>query len=620
MTKKRDAGRAAIMNAPAAEAAQSAGDTASESWFVMRENGLHWRTDGGLVRISGYFEILSETRDDDAQAWGLLLRFSDRDKIVQQLVVTRDMFAGEGVELRSLLARRGLYISPARRHGAALCYYLSGVASPKRARVVPRTGWHRIDGVRVFLLPDETFGKPPVEVVYQPPLRESSLFNAAGTLAEWQQHVAARCVGNSRLVLAVSAAFAAPLLELVSDEGGGLHFRGPSRVGKTTALLAAASVWGGEGGAGAGAYVRQWRATSNAVEGVAAAHSDTLLPLDELGQADAREIGAVCYMLSSGQGKARMDRAASLRAPLRFRTLFLSTGEIGLADKIAESGGSVKAGMEMRFLDLPADAGAGLGLFEQLHDAPSAAEFTHALRDATARFYGTAAVAFLRYLVGRLAADATLPVKLRQEQDDLARDWLAEQADAGGQVRSVARRFALVAIAGELASWAEVTSWEKGEAGEAAERCFRAWLAERGTTGAREDMQAVVQLRAFIVAHGEARFARWGEPSIEDQARQGDVEAPPERFKTLNRVGWRRWMRDGEGGPMVWVYYLTPDGMREALKGIDYKAALRTLAERGFLIPGAGGKSAQSVSPPGFDKARAYVVRPSIVGAEEAGD
>ena len=73
-------------------------------------------------------------------------------------------------------------------------------------------------------------------------------------------------VGNSRLTVALSMALAPPLLHVVEMEGGGLHFRGSSSIGKTTLLHVAGSVWGGGGLAG---YVRRWRATDNALEGVA---------------------------------------------------------------------------------------------------------------------------------------------------------------------------------------------------------------------------------------------------------------------------------------------------------------------------------------------------------------
>ena len=39
------------------------------------------------------------------------------------------------------------------------------------------------------------------------------------------------------------------------------------------------SVWGGGGING---FVRSWRATDNAIEGIALAHNDTFLPLDEI--------------------------------------------------------------------------------------------------------------------------------------------------------------------------------------------------------------------------------------------------------------------------------------------------------------------------------------------------
>ena len=54
--------------------------------------------------------------------------------------------------------------------------------------------------------------------------------------------------------------------------------------------------------------------------------------------------------------------------------MVLSTGEKGLADKIAEEGGKVQAGQAVRLIDVPADAGKGLGIFENLHshESPSA--------------------------------------------------------------------------------------------------------------------------------------------------------------------------------------------------------------------------------------------------------
>jgi uncharacterized protein (DUF927 family) len=108
---------------------------------------------------------------------------------------------------------------------------------------------------------------------------------------------------------------------------------------------------------------------------IAEAHCDTLLCLDEMGQVEAREAGDIAYMLANGFGKGRARRDDSERPPAQWRLLFLSSGEVSLADKMAEIGRRSKAGQEVRLVDIPADAGAGWGAFEELHGAPSPGAF-----------------------------------------------------------------------------------------------------------------------------------------------------------------------------------------------------------------------------------------------------
>ena len=169
------------------------------------------------------------------------------------------------------------------------------------------------------------------------------------------------CLGNPLLELAIAFAFTGLLLEPCGLEGGGLHFFGPSSCGKTTALKVAGSVCGGGGKYG---YIRQWRATDNALEGTAATHCDNLLCLDEIGQASSRVVSEVAYMLANGQGKARANKDGNAKAIREWRLSFMSTGELTLADKIAEDGrGQVMAGQAVRVLDIPADGGTEQGIF-----------------------------------------------------------------------------------------------------------------------------------------------------------------------------------------------------------------------------------------------------------------
>jgi uncharacterized protein (DUF927 family) len=361
----------------------------------------------------------------------------------------------------------------------------------------------------VFVLPEQVIGEADVAVILAADGRDRAPFNRKGTLAKWRETIGRYSCLNSRLVFAVSIAFAGPMLDLVGEDGGGWNLKGPSRVGKTTALRVAASVWGGDDLQGANAFVRSWRATGNGLEGTATQYSDTFLPLDEMGQIDAKEIGDIAYMLSNGSGKSRAGRDGSARAAARWRLLFLSSGEVGLADKNTEARLNTKAGQQVRLIDVQADAGAGWGLYEELHGDTSAEKFAEALRQACRENFGTAGIAWLEWIVDKANHDPEFPTKIQGKVDGFVSSWLRQLPEAGGQVRSVARRYALVAVAGEMATAAGITGWSEKEAGKALKAMFESWLAERGTTGASEDLQARRQLAEFISRHGSARFELW---------------------------------------------------------------------------------------------------------------
>lgn len=327
-------------------------------------------------------------------------------------------------------------------------------------------------------------------------------FRTAGTLDGWRDSVGAWSAGNSRLVLAVCVAFAAPLLEMCGMESGGFNYSGQSSSGKTTALVAAASIWGR--GASSGGFVQNWRATSNGLEGMATLYSDSLLCLDEIGQAPGRTVHEAAYMLGNGMGKSRSLQDGGLRAVKSWRCFILSTGEVGLAEKIREEGGRARAGQEVRLVDIPADAGAGMGILEELHGHASPQAFADALKQSAATNYGHAARAFIRALQAeREKAGAELAQFMAQWQEDFC------AADAGGQVRRVARRFLLCTGAGEMAAEWGLVPGERGAAVAAARTCFEAWLAQRGGAGAAEDRAVLEQVRLFLEQHGKAASRMW---------------------------------------------------------------------------------------------------------------
>ena len=352
----------------------------------------------------------------------------------------------------------------------------------------------------------------------------------------------------------LAAGFAGPLLYLMSEEGGGVHFYGLSSMGKTRLLKAGASIWTG-GGTNAG--IGTWRGTDNGTEGKAWAHNDTLMTLDEIGQVKPEVAYQAAYMLSNGQGKARMSANAVLRQSYEWRVMFLSTGETPIGDKIAENGGKPMAGQAVRVLDIPADAGAGMGVFEELHGFENSAQLADAFKGA--KNYGHAARAFLQ----RLADD---PENARQRVENNMRTFEKENCPAGadGQVKRVLRRFALIAAAGQLAADFGVLPWPEGESAGAAKKCFQAWLGGRGSTGPLETLNALSHIRSVIELHGSSRF--------QDCA---GYKSTGGRY-VINQLGYADQNTN--------IFYFSPETFRkEVCKGFDHKQVLRALREAGAL-------------------------------------
>lgn len=549
-------------------------------------------------RFGSELRVVALTRNDEGEDWGRLLEVVDRDGVRHLWAMPSALLAGSGDPLRGELFRLGFELEPRRDAKAWLLEYLISAEPEKRARCVSRVGWHG----ETFVLPDGAVGgsEGAEEVILQSAERPDHAFNAAGALEEWQTEVAAMALGNSRLVLAISAAFAAPLLALSGDEGGGFHFRGGSSTGKSTALTVAGSVWGGGGTRG---FVRQWRATDNALESVAALSCDSLLCLDELSQVDAKAAASAAYMLANGKGKARAGREGQARKVLEWRVLFLSNGEIALEDKIKEGGGRIAAGMEVRVIDLRADAGAGMGIFEDIHGAADPASFAQRLKKAANGFYGTPARAFLAELVKDMAGYREGLAALRKA---FTESVVPEGAD--GQVRRVADRFALVAAAGEIATSIGLTGWPEGAARSAAQRCFQDWLSERGGLGSSEVAEAKRRIAETIQRDGASQFQRWARSSSD-------------RMVITNRKGFVKIEGNPDVEEVESTYFFLVQPFKDVLAGLDSKTIIAALLAEGVIVGYRGSAYKSYYVPSSRGNHRLYQINRDLLEAiDEATD
>jgi len=351
----------------------------------------------------------------------------------------------------------------------------------------------------------------------------------------------------------VAAAFAAPLLRFLLAEGAGVHFRGLSSTGKTTALLAAGSVWGGGGERG---FLDTWRSTANGLEATAALHNDALLCLDEIGEAPAKDAGDIVYFLINGSGKNRMLKSIRARPTTSHRLICLSTGERSLPEILRSNRQYSKGGQELRLADLEADAGAGMGMFEELHEISSPGEFARKLRQGSLTYYGTPILEFLEQLIRRKDEIVEFTRGFRNE---FSAAW--ERPGVSPEVARLAATFGIIAAAGEAATNFGITGWNLGESRYATEACLRAWISSRGGTGVVDVERGIEQLILFLQQH-ESRFQEWDS-----------------KVSLHERAGYR----DADS---FYVYRGTFE--QEICAPYDYRAVHRELVGRGLAWPGDG--------------------------------
>ena len=157
-----------------------------------------------------------------------------------------------------------------------------------------------------------------------------------------------------------------------------------------------------------------------------------------------------------------------------------------------------------------------MGLFETIHNQISPAAMALSLKESTNQFYGSVGMAWLQNIVAnRQTIIPAITNIIKQFVDKV----LGEQAT--GQIIRVARRFALVATAGELATQFGLTGWQSGESFKAVKKCFESWQETFGTEGNREDRAILSQVRAFFETYGTSRFDNIKAPNNEHIHRGG---------------------------------------------------------------------------------------------------
>lgn len=504
--------------------------------------------------ICSPIEVIAKTRDTSSGTWGRLLQWRDDDSVLHTWSMPLSLLQGDAREYRKELASQGLNITTNPKQRSYLDTYIQNYPIHKRALCVDRLGWHEAQ----YILPDGAIGGDGKQlIVYQSAHAINSTIAQQGELAQWRDELCKPLAEQSRFVFSIACAFAGQLLALLDDDGGGFHLLGSSSMGKSLSLKLAASVWGKPD-----SYTKTWRSTDNALEGTASEHNDSFLPLDEISECDPKVVGKAVYMLANGQGKGRSTTTGHNRLAKEWRIIFLSNGEESLQNFMAQAGQKTNAGIEVRVAHIDADAGKGLKTFDSLVLADTGAGQADKIKELSQVYYGVAGIAWLEHITSDKAA---ITVTARQ----FVNDFMSNYSDLAPQAHRVARRFAIVAAAGEMATLAAITGWQAGQATTAVMTCLDNWLDNYGRDGEHEQRQIIEHIKAFIEQHGSSRF----QPCYRNTRLDFEERTP-------NRVGYRN-METGD-------YYFSKETFDKVCAPFSKKKVLQVLEEADLLLLNQG--------------------------------
>lgn len=447
-------------------------------------------------------EVVSEGCDKHGRGRCRLVRFTDAfGNSRERVIMLSDLVTNQAKTLAALVDEGfTLYRPTAQGGNNQVTEFISTCPVSKRFTAIDAYGWVELG--KSFIVPGATFGETKGNgLVFNGDEEGAPKYSQGGTLEQWQKTIGQNAKHSSRVAFAVCMAFASPLIKFTNEPSGGFHLVGASSTGKTTAIRAGVSVWaqvledGGE-------LKTSWNATANGLEGLAKNHSDLPLFLDELGQGENGKLNIeqVLYMLGNGSGKGRMNRDSKLRAKNEWRLFFFSAGELSAREMMERQKKDIATGADVRMATIEACPEGGHGVFETLPKGVGARALAESFSEYGAQYYGTAGVDFMRAFIDDIAQRGGVEA-MKAHIAEKMKEWVEAHAkNCSPQIQRVAKRFALVAVAGELATEYDVLPWAIGEASQFASMCFKSFVEGFETTEDRQ-LRLCRELIDFVVAY-----------------------------------------------------------------------------------------------------------------------
>lgn len=574
--------------------------------FIIGRDGLQVVVgDKSPIKLCSYIDVIAEGYSVKGGGRCRIVRFTDTfGNERESVIMMADIVKNQNTVL-AVLVDQGLTLYRANAQGGNghVAEFIRTKDVERRFMTVDAYGWVRLG--EEFIIPNATIGSTKErEIVFNGDAEGAPIYDHAGTLEQWQNTIGMNAKYSSRVAFAVCMAFASPLLKFTTEPSGGFHLVGESGTGKSTALRALCSVWAQvlEGG---GEMSPKWNATANGIENAAKNHSDLPLILDELGQGENGKLNVeqVLYMLGNGAGKGRMKQDSKARALNVWRLLFMSAGERTAADMMERLRKDIATGANVRMATIEACPEGGFGVFETLPRGMTAKELAMAFSEDGSKYYGTAGIAFMKAFIDdvkRRGGVSAMSVYIKE----CVKQWTdVHTKNYDSLIQRVANRFALVAVAGELAIEYGVLPWDTGDASKFAVTCFNSF-ADSFETPEKKQVRMCEDILDFVRANPRS-FSFVVPPStILNKAETGGA--------TYGSIIYSLSSVEGVLGDPVIIFF-NKVGLTQAGGG-KFKDAKRALHNQGWLYvndkKNLRYKACKVIEVAGIPVTTAYIVIP----------
>ena len=377
-------------------------------------------------------------------------------------------------------------------------------------------------------------------------------YKRRGDIAGWNEAITP-LLRYPRAYLGVLASLVPPLLRFTPQASNFVvDWSARSSFGKTTTLLAAASVWGMPDIRGGGA-IHSWGSSDTYIERVASTACDMPVILDDTRRARTPNvIRDVVMSVAQGLGRGR-GTISGIQQTQTWRTVLLSSGEESIIDLVQVGGAAART---LAILDppFPEESGAVEAMIRQLEVGLSA-------------HHGSAGPALCQWLAQVPSHRTGLEGRWNEAAERLSR-----VAPSGAFAQRAVRYLASIALAYEVAEKVGIVRPPS------LEPIFDVvWGALRSSTDAADlETRALTFLFSRISQRPEAFIGR------EQQDRDGTPRAPSGGW-------WGAWSKDADYEHIA----LYPTQVEHVLKegGFVASAILRGWNRRGWLKTTAVGNT-----------------------------